>query len=153
MHSSGSGNPGGAAVGYDNSGWASQSQTISTIIGVEYDISYDFRASHVTGNEMGCSVGGVSDTVWAAVSPAWQTLPGSLTATSTSTTFSLNFATDPGTGVLYIDNASVMGENTVEASKPGTLVVLGLGLLGLRLTKRARRAKGRRPLTRPLTEA
>lgn len=120
-------------------------QTLTTVIGVEYDVSFDFllmvnkpginSRDGVATVALGGTTFITSDT-YDETDLEWHTVVGSFTATSTSST--LTFTTSRATGTLYsnmqlyVDNISVIPEPSSYALLAGCL---GLGYVMVRRRK------------------
>lgn len=124
-------------VGFDNSGFATLSQTLDTVAGAEYDLSFLSGTNRdAAGNILRYQVGdGIINTVNLSVSSLSLTLD-SFTATSSSTNLSFFFETDSGTGTIRLDSISVVGATGADIPAPAPLAMLGLGLLGLGAARR-----------------
>jgi hypothetical protein len=112
------------------------SQTLTTVAGTTYEIDFSFLSDGGTPNSFSGSFGGVTfiNQTDIAAHP-FQTFSFNVQATGTSTVLAFNFRDDPG--FLEIDAISV---DVAGARVPGpaTLVLVGIGLVGLSLGLRRR---------------
>lgn len=117
------------AYGFDNSGFATLSQALSTIEGATYSYSFFSRAYQFAGNQLSYSFSGLSAVV-VPTTTSWLSTSGTFVATAASTTLSFFFATDPGTGTWSIDDVSV-DQIAAPVPEPETYAMLlaGLGLM------------------------
>ena len=124
--------------GYDNSGFATLSQTIDTILGESYDFSFfSHTNTDVTANVLRYQIGSGAIAGVLRTSSYAQTAT-SFVASSASTAISLFFETDGGTGTWRIDDVSVTGAGPgpEPVPVPATLALFGLGLAGLGWSRR-----------------
>jgi hypothetical protein len=123
-------------IGFDNSGFATLSQTVATAVGGLYSFSF-FSNTNVpgaAGNILRYQIGSGS-IVTVPNSFAWAETVTTFVATSVATEIQFYFETDPGTGTHRLDDVSVGVEAIPE---PTTLSLLGLGLAGLAAARRRR---------------
>jgi len=115
-------------IGFDNDGFGTLSQTLSTIIGTTYNVDFwSFSNSSSDANILRYSVNG--DTP----SSVFRTLDWSLTsfsflADNISTTLEFLFETDDGTRTWHIDDVSVNSVSAVPV--PAALFMFAPALLG-----------------------
>ncbi|WP_052190770.1 PEP-CTERM sorting domain-containing protein [Chitinibacter sp. ZOR0017] len=127
--------PGDAhAWGYDNDGYATLSQVISTVVGAKYDLSFLSKAYQISGNALRFGFGSYADSVSAPTTTNWIASTGSFIATSTQTQVSFFFSTIPGSGTWGIDKVNV--QMTAPVPEPETYALMGLGLIGLFAARR-----------------
>ncbi len=134
---------GAAAVyGYDNSGFATLSQTITTTAGSIYDFSFWSATNVLTaGNVIRYQIdGGSIFTVANTLSPAQtQTF---FTATGAAATINFFFETDSGTGIIGFDDVVVSDTGRGSAvPEPTSIALIGAALLGLGASSRKRKQK------------
>ncbi len=105
------------------------SQTLTTIIGQHYLFSFAFASDGGATSFFSASLGGVP-LISLANPPAspFHLLSFDFLATSTTTALAFNFRDDPG--FLSLDNVSV------SIPEPGTMALLGIGVIGLLLGRR-----------------
>lgn len=130
------------AYGYDNSGFATLSQTLSTVVGASYGFSFFSNAYQTSGNELRYSFSDFSGSTLVPTTTQWLQTTGSFVATSTSTLMQFFFATDPGTGTWRLDDVSVE-QIAAPVPEPETYAMLlaGLGLMaGFVRRRKARQA-------------
>lgn len=127
-----------AALGFDNTGFATLSQTISTTPGATYDFSFYSLAYQIAGNQLGYSFSGFDNAVFVQTTTSYLQTLDSFLATAPTTSVELYFATDPSTGYWCIDNVSVQQE-TAPVPEPGTFVLFGAGMAGLAFLNRRRK--------------
>jgi hypothetical protein len=113
------------SVGSD--GYMLQSASFSTIVGEVYNVNFWLFSDGGIPNDFGAVyIGGTPVTLVALTNiPAqpYTLYQGQVTATLTSGNIAFNFRNDPG--FLWLDDVSV------QVPEPGTLILLGSGLLGL----------------------
>lgn len=109
------------------------SQTFNTITDALYSIGFDFRPDGGNPSFFSASFGG--SLLTSLINPAagpYQVLNFTRVATGPTTTISFAFRDDPG--FLLLDSVSVS-----RVPEPGTMALLGLGMIGLFLGKRKAR--------------
>jgi len=117
--------------GYDNSGYATLSQSISTVVAATYDFSFFSKvSSSTTGNQLGYSFSGYGNANFVPATLGYSQTLDSFVATSGSTSVEFYFSTDSGTGTWLLDNISVELAST-SVPEPATLLLLGFSLVGL----------------------
>jgi len=134
------GGVGGSAYrfeGYDNNGYATLSQTVSTTIGAPYDFSF-YSGVHLlaSGNILRYSLDSnpVVTVAQSAGGFTWEQSSDIFVASGTSAVIDFYFETDPGTGTWQIDDVSV---NLVPVPGAVLLGILGLSVAGIKLRKSA----------------
>jgi hypothetical protein len=121
----------GSGYIYNNSSLGMLYQDITTVVGAEYDFSYDWFST-ASGNTAGYSINEVDFT---NVAPPCCTTPltvaGNFIADSVSTRFGLLGYTAVGGGTLQYDNVTV-----TSVPEPSILALFGLGLVGIGFARR-----------------
>ena len=133
---------GDGIFGFDNSGYATLSQSVGTVIGETYDFSFYARVTQpeAAGNILGYSLDGGAR-VDIANSSSWMLFEDSFVASGATALIAIFFETDSGTGTWYIDEVSVMGPAAVSAVPvPASIGFALSGLAALGLVRRRRRA-------------
>lgn len=128
--------------GFDNDGFATLSQTIATVNGTTYDLSF-WTAVHDfihAGNILRYQVdAGPIGTVIQSLSYVQTTT--SFVAAGASTTIQFYIETDGGTGTWLLDDVSVeAGSSVPDSSSLIVFAIAALGLAGFRKTARVRSA-------------
>jgi hypothetical protein len=121
-------------------------QTINTVIGQNYQLTFDLGSSAAWGLPSGiaASVGDVASGVFGSnnlsLDNYWETKTLNFTADSTTTLISL--IGNAGNNYIGLDNVSVVGLNTSATPLPAALPLFatGLGALGLLGWRRKRKA-------------
>jgi hypothetical protein len=124
-----------SSLSWDNTGFGTLSQTITTTIGQSYNFSFLSRSPFGTAatNILRYQLG-AGPTVTAAFTSVYAETATSFVATAAATALNFYFETNPGTGNWRIDNVSVT--SAAAAPAPATLALFGLGLIGLGLSRR-----------------
>lgn len=126
-------------TGYDNSGYATLSQTISTIIGETYDFSFFSRTTFDNPANILTYITGSGSTLVPRTT-FYALTTESFIATQASTVISFLFETDSGTGMWSIDDVSVVASSSV-VPIPAAAWLFVSGLLGvIGLSKRKKTA-------------
>lgn len=116
-------------------------QTFATTIGQAYDFSFYYRARANTKEAFQFSIGNVEALIQQHSTSAWNKFSGTFVADSTSSSIRFTSLTS-GTVGNFIDDVVVTAvPSTLKAQVPAapTLAVLGLGLLGLVVSRRQRK--------------
>ncbi len=118
-----------AMGGFDNLGFGTLSQSITTVIGQTYDFSFFSQVSQIrSGNILRYQIDSLLP-VLVSSTTSYDFTSTNFTATSAMTSISYLFETDPGTGTWDIDDVSVVASESVP--EPATLALMGLGLAGI----------------------
>lgn len=128
--------------GYENVGSGSLAQTLSTTPGASYIVSAYFDGSEATNT--GSIALGASAPVSCTVAPGTYTLcTSSFVAATSSDAVNIGFATQSGTGTVWVDDVSVTevhgAPSTIPALSEWGVLALGLALAlsaGLYLRRR-----------------
>ena len=117
------------AFGFDNAGFATLSQAMSTVVGATYSYSFFSKAYQVAGNQLSYSFSGLSQVV-VPTTTSWLSTSGTFVASAASTTLSFFFATDSGTGTWHIDDVSVAQiASAVPEPETYAMLLAGFGLM------------------------
>ena len=124
-------------VGFDNSGYATLSQSIATAAGAIYDFGfYSLARRSDAGNVLRYQIGS-GPVVSVPLTTVWTLTSTNFTASGATTAINFYFETDPGTGTWLIDDVSVDAAGAVP--DPGsTLLLFGISLTGLVAWRRRR---------------
>ncbi|MBU0621658.1 MAG: PEP-CTERM sorting domain-containing protein [Gammaproteobacteria bacterium] len=125
-------------LGFDNLGYATLSQSISTTIGSSYDFSFFSAATQLAGNVLGYSFSDYAHAVFVPTTTSWLQTTDSFIANAGITNIQFYFATDPGTGTWRIDDVSVQDGVMTPVPEPETYAMLLVGLALLGFTTRRR---------------
>jgi hypothetical protein len=126
---------------FDNIGFGTLSQTISTVSGQSYNLSFYSLTTRINAaNILGVSIdGGAATNVVQTSSYALTII--SFIASGSSTVLDFLFETDDGTGGWQIDDVSVESTTAVPVPAALPLLATGLGALGFAGWRRKRTAK------------
>ena len=120
--------------GYDNTGFATLSQSFATAIGSTYDLEFWSRAySTNAGNILRYDISGSTSSV--STTTDWLLTQSSFVASSALTSLSFLFETNSGTGTWFIDDVSVGLSDVSQVPVPAALFMFApalLGFMGLR---------------------
>jgi MYXO-CTERM domain-containing protein len=112
--------------GYDNIAPGILSQTLPTVAGTTYDISFFYNSSNnAPANTLAVEVGSLTNILGMAPN-TWTPYSGTFTAASSSTSLKFLFKTDESAGILALDNVVVNATGS-SAAVPGPLPLLGAG--------------------------
>jgi len=112
--------------GFENNPPGTLSQTLPTVAGTIYDISFLFNSyQNEPDNALSVQVGSLTYTL-DLVPFAWTTYSGTFTAASSSTPLNFLFKTIPGSGTVGLDNV-VVNQKGSAVKVPGPLPLLGAG--------------------------
>lgn len=121
-----------AMRGYDNEGYATLAQTIATTTGSSYDFGFYSRTTYdFLDNVLRYQIGS-GPVVTVPRTTAWLLTATSFVASGASTEISFYFQTYYGTGTWSIDDVAVKEVGTSVPDPGSSLLLLGMGLVGLR---------------------
>jgi hypothetical protein len=113
-------------LGFDNIAPGILSQSLPTVAGTTYDISFFYNSfENAPANTLAVEVGSLTNALGIAPN-TWTPYSGTFTATSSSTPLKFLFKTDLFAGVLALDNVVVNATGSAVAV-PGPLPLLGAG--------------------------
>lgn len=126
-----------AMYGFNNDGFATLSQTISTVAGKNYDFSFYSNTSHTSakGNILRYQIGS-DPIVGVRRTSVYSPTEANYVATGTSTNINFFFETEPGAGVWRIDDVSFVSAVPI----PAAAWLFGSAILGLGWVKRRKAA-------------
>jgi chitinase len=125
--------------GFDNTGVATLSQTITTVVGESYDFEFSSFATMLSaGNVLRYQIG-VGPIQLVPLTGAYALTSGSFLASAANTPINFFFQTDPGAGSWLIDDVSVTGS----VPEPMSLLLFGTGAAGLGVSARRRKQRSR----------
>jgi len=119
-----------AFAGFDNVGFATLSQSFSTILGASYDLSFFSRAPIRPGNLLRYQFDSGSIVTVPTTSAFTQSI-GSFTAVGTTSVLNFYFETDSGTGTWSIDDVAVSLATPPPSGVPdggSSMALLGLAM-------------------------
>lgn len=126
---------------FDNSGFATLQQSLATVAGTTYDLSFWSRAYVDVGGNILRYQAGSGPIATAVRTTSWSQTTDSFVATGASTMLSFYIETDPGTATWLLDDISVVASSSVpDSSNLVVFVIAALGLVGFRKSLRVRSA-------------
>ena len=125
----------------DSGGWATITQSITTVAGTTYQLTFDIGASsHFAAVYVTASAGGTSQTFSNSTSleNAWVSEVLEFTATTTTTVISFTGASPGNAEYVGLDNVAVNLKSS-PVPEPSSFALLGLGGIGLAIGAYRRR--------------
>lgn len=126
---------------FSNDSIGSLSQSISTVAGMSYQLSFYSKATrNASANLLDVSIGGASP-ISIALSLSYVQSVINFVATGSSTSIAFLFQTDSGTGGWSIDDVDVSSAAAVPVPAALPLLASGLGVIGFAGWRRQRRSE------------